>query len=92
MGFSNLELEGKGGGNMMGVTRLRFLGQFYTIQMQFYVLLCTRLYYINLLLIKMAVVHSWVLGVDNLAKWQKNILQLKYLGGFMAMNLQILDK
>ena len=36
--------------------------------------------------------HSWVLGVDNLAKWQKNILQLKYLGGFMAMNLQILDK
>ena len=28
----------------MGVTRLLFLGQFYTIQMQFYVLLCTRLY------------------------------------------------
>ena len=28
----------------MGVTRLLLLGQFYTIQRQFYVLLCTRLY------------------------------------------------
>ena len=44
MGFSNLELEGKGGGIIMGVTRLLLLGQFYTIQIQFYVLLCTRLY------------------------------------------------
>ena len=24
--------------------------------------------------------HSWVLGVDNLAKWQKNMLQLKRFG------------
>ena len=28
----------------MGVTRLLLLGPFYTIQMQFYVLFCTRLY------------------------------------------------
>jgi hypothetical protein len=24
--------------------------------------------------------HSWVLGVDNLANWQKNMLQLKRFG------------
>ena len=37
-------------------------------------------------------VHSWVLGIDNLAKWQKNMLQLKRFGGFLAINLQILNK
>ena len=26
------------------------------------------------------VLHSWVLGVDNLAKWQKNMQQLKHFG------------
>ena len=28
--------------------------------------------------------HSWVLGVDNLAKWQKNMLQLKLFGGLFG--------
>ena len=41
--FSNLEPEGQGCGIIMGVTRLLLLGLFYTIQMQFYVLFCTRL-------------------------------------------------
>ena len=35
--------------------------------------------------------HSLVLGVDNLAKWQKNRLQLKPFGGSLAINLQILS-
>ena len=43
-GFSNLEPEGQGRGIIMGVTRLLLLGPFYTIQMQFYILFCTRLY------------------------------------------------
>ena len=30
------------------------------------------------------VLHSWVLGVDNLAKWQKNMLQLKLFGGLFG--------
>ena len=42
--LSFLELEGQGHGIIMGVTRLLLLGLFYTIQMQFYVLFCTRLY------------------------------------------------
>ena len=41
--LSNLEPEGQGYGIIMGVTRLLLLGLFYTIQMQFYVLFCTRL-------------------------------------------------
>jgi hypothetical protein len=28
--------------------------------------------------------YSWVLGVDNLAKWQKNMLQLKRFGGLFG--------
>ena len=36
-GISNLEPEGQGRGIFMGVTHLLLLGQFYTIQMQFYV-------------------------------------------------------
>ena len=36
--------------------------------------------------------HSWVLGIDNLAKWQKNMLQLKRFRGFRAINLLILNK
>jgi hypothetical protein len=36
--------------------------------------------------------HSWVLGIDNLAKWQKNMMQLKRFGEFLAINLQILNK
>ena len=28
--------------------------------------------------------RSWVLGVDNLAKWQKNMLQLKLFGGLFG--------
>ena len=42
-GFSNLEPEGQGRRIIMGVTRLLLLGLFYTIQMQIYVLFCTRL-------------------------------------------------
>ena len=34
----------------MGVTRLLLLGQFYTIKIQFYVLLCTRLYFQHIFL------------------------------------------
>ena len=42
--FSNLEPEGKGGGIIMGVTRLLLLGPFYYIQTSFSILFCTRLY------------------------------------------------
>jgi hypothetical protein len=31
--------------------------------------------------------HSWVLGIDNLAKWQNKLLQLKRFGNFSAINL-----
>jgi hypothetical protein len=36
--------------------------------------------------------HSWVLGIDKLAKWQKDMLQLKRFGGSWAIILHILDK
>ena len=42
--LSNLEEEGKGRGIIMEVTGLLLLGPFYTIQIKFYVLFCTRLY------------------------------------------------
>ena len=45
--LSNLEAEGQGRGFIMGVTRLLLLGPFYTIQMQFSILFCTRLYATN---------------------------------------------
>ena len=41
--FSNLEPEGQGHGIIKGVTHLHLLGPFYTIQIKFYVLFCTRL-------------------------------------------------
>ena len=44
--FSNLEPEGQGRGIIIGVTRLLLQGPFYTIEMQFYILFCTRLYYV----------------------------------------------
>ena len=43
IGFSNLELEGKGGGIIRGVTGLLLLGPFYYIQTNFSILFCTRL-------------------------------------------------
>ena len=45
--FSNLNTEGQRGAIIMKVTRLLLLGLFYTIQMQIYVLFCTRLYRIS---------------------------------------------
>jgi hypothetical protein len=37
-----------------------------------------------------ATYHSWVLGIDNLAKWQENMLHLNCFWGFLAINLQFL--
>ena len=48
--LGNLEAEGQGRGTIIGVTRLLLLGQFYTIKIQFYVLLCTRLYFQHIFL------------------------------------------
>ena len=48
-------------------------------------------FYVKNLIMDLCLLHSWVLGIDNLAKWQKNMLQLKRFGGFMAINLQILN-
>jgi hypothetical protein len=65
-GFSNLEPEGQGRRIIMVVTRLLLLGLFYTIQMQIYVLFCTRLYIpwcnLQLSILVLQVEHSLILA------------------------------
>ena len=64
----------------MGVTRLLLLGQFYTIHMQFYVLLCTRLYVVKFVLVEITMQSQiWIVrlfpGPKNCTKQGPPVLE-----------------